>query len=146
MSKSQILTKAHKMAKGAIRNGKFNGVYKNALSWAMKKLYAEKREEDKKQLEGYKIGNISVNLSSFCKTQTFVCATVEQLKQAAKAITTTVHFNGETEINGVYAELITVEANGVSKTYFWNSAIKRTITLNEKEKQQALATAQKLAA
>lgn len=41
-SKSEILKKAHKMANGAIRNGHFNGKYRLALSWAIKKAYEQR--------------------------------------------------------------------------------------------------------
>ncbi len=45
--KTQILISAHKMAKGAIRNGKFNGIYRNALSWAMRKAWATAKAASK---------------------------------------------------------------------------------------------------
>jgi hypothetical protein len=43
MNKATIFAAAHKIAKKAIQNGKFNNNYRGALSWALKTIRGEAR-------------------------------------------------------------------------------------------------------
>ena len=64
MNKSAIFSAAHKMAKGAIRNGKFNGNYRSALSWSLRTAYAnEKASNAKGNVFGILLENASLAFS-----------------------------------------------------------------------------------
>ena len=116
--KSQVMKAAHQMAAGAIKNGKFNGKYAAALSWALKTAWAK---EKARTATGAPLEIIFANYELAMSTKSMPVNLIEALRAVEKFESgfynaqgfVTASYREASKMKQAGARLILVENNSV---------------------------------